>query len=99
MSCVQVASLEAEIQKLSADQWVSVKESINMLFRQCVMTLGHDHNIRVVYAMQTLCALVQIVYKKTSGEFGFDVINMLMGFEVAEKMMQSLLEHCNGFIT
>ncbi|XP_063221332.1 armadillo-like helical domain-containing protein 3 [Bacillus rossius redtenbacheri] len=95
----KVASLEAEIQKLSADQWLSVKESINMLFRQCVATLGHDHNIRVVYAMQTLCALVQIVFKKTSGEFGFDIINMLIGFEVAEKMMQSLLDHCNGFLT
>nr|CAD7196953.1 unnamed protein product [Timema douglasi] len=94
-----VSSLEAEIQKLNGEQLVSLKDNINTLFRHCITTLGHEHNIRVVYALQTLCAVIHSIYKKTSGEFGFDVINILMGFDVAEQMMKMLLEHCSTFLT
>ncbi|XP_066992007.1 armadillo-like helical domain-containing protein 3 isoform X2 [Anabrus simplex] len=95
----KVPSLEAEIQKLSGEQLVALKENINILFKQCISTLGHEHHIRVVYALQTLCALIHSIYKKTSGEYGFDIINILMGFEMAEKLMQDLLDHCNNFLT
>nr|CAD7393324.1 unnamed protein product [Timema cristinae] len=95
----KVSSLEAEIQKLNGEQLVSLKDNINTLFKHCITTLGHEHNIRVVYALQTLCAVIHSIYKKTSGEFGFDVINILMGFDVAEQMMKMLLEHCNTFLT
>nr|CAD7262503.1 unnamed protein product [Timema shepardi] len=49
----KVSSLEAEIQKLNGEQLVSLKDNINTLFKHCITTLGHEHNIRVVYALQS----------------------------------------------
>lgn len=94
----KVANLEAEILKLSAEQLVSLKDNINSLFKKCVETLGQEHNIRIMCSLQTLCAVIHSIYKKTSGEYGFDVINILMGFESAEQLMQELLEYCNSFL-
>ena len=37
---------------------------------------------------QTLCALVRAVYRKRLGDHGFDVINILIGFDAAEAQMQ-----------
>ncbi|XP_049813161.1 armadillo-like helical domain-containing protein 3 [Schistocerca nitens] len=94
----KVSHLEAEIQKLSGEQLVALKDNINTLFQKCIATLDHEHNIRVVYSLQTLCAVIHSIYKKTSGEYGIDVINVLMGFETAEQLMQTLLDHCNNFL-
>ncbi|KAK5649909.1 hypothetical protein RI129_000938 [Pyrocoelia pectoralis] len=95
----KVAYLENEIQKLTPDQLGVVRDNFNLLFCQCIDTLNHDHNIRVVYAMQTLCGLVSSVYKKATAESGFDVIHLLMGFQVAEEKMQQLLNFCNAFLS
>ncbi|XP_072026688.1 armadillo-like helical domain-containing protein 3 [Amphiura filiformis] len=74
------------------DQLVKLKDNINMLFYHCVMTLKEDHPIRVVNAIQTLCALIRGVHKRTLADHGFDVINILIGFDSAEMIMQSLVE-------
>lgn len=95
----KVMQLEAEIQKIPLEQLGIVKDNINSLFIKCIETLGHEHNIRVVYAMQTLCALVHAVYKKVTAESGFDVIGLLMGFENSEERMQQLLNHCQEFLS
>lgn len=94
----KVSQLESEIQKIPPEQIGAVKENISTLFVQCIETLEHEHNIRVVYAMQTLCALVHAVYKKATAESGFDVIGLLIGFEVADEKMQQLLSHCHNFL-
>lgn len=39
------------------------------------------------------------MYKKNHGDCGFDVINALIGFNVAEKRMHQLLSRCNDFLT
>lgn len=90
--------LESEIQKCSSEQLALVKKNINVLFTQCIETLGHEHNIRVVYSMQTLCALVSSVYRRVAEENGMDVINLLMGFLFAEEKMQLLLNYCQAFL-
>ncbi|KAK9721216.1 Armadillo-like helical domain-containing protein 3, C-terminal [Popillia japonica] len=95
----KVSHLENEIQKITPDQLGCVKENINELFSQCVETLGHEHNIRIMYAMQTLCGLVHATYKKATAESGFDIINLLVGFKNAEQKMQKLLDHCHSFLT
>ncbi|XP_026277370.1 armadillo-like helical domain-containing protein 3 isoform X1 [Frankliniella occidentalis] len=95
----KVPQLEAEIQKLNIDQLLQLKENIHTLFHQCVETLSHGHHIRVVYALQTLCALIDSIYKKTSGVSGFDIINTLMGFDQAELRMQGLMDHLNNFLS
>lgn len=94
----KISHLEAEMQKISGDQLLAIKDNLNTLFAHCIETLGHEHNIRVVYALQTLCAIISSMYKKSSGECGFDVINVMMGFDVAEQRMQLLLQHCNNLL-
>ena len=49
----------------------------------------------VIYAVvfQTLCALVRAVYRKRLGDHGFDVINILIGFDAAEAQMQVFFYH------
>lgn len=94
-----VSHLEAEIHKIVPENLGVVKTNINLLFVQSIDTLGHEHNIRVVYAMQTLCALVHSVYKRATAEIGFDIISLLVGFENAEEKMQQLLNHCYAFLS
>ncbi|RZF43949.1 hypothetical protein LSTR_LSTR006757 [Laodelphax striatellus] len=91
--------LEAEIMKLQGDQLLAIKDNMNMLFSQCIETLGHEHTIRVIYALQTLCAVVSSFYKRALGDCGFNVINILVGFDEAEERMRMLLYHCNNFLS
>ncbi|KAF5278623.1 hypothetical protein FQA39_LY00665 [Lamprigera yunnana] len=95
----KVAYFENEMQKLTPDQLSLIRENINVLFSECVDALNDDHNIRIGYALQTLCVLVSSVYKKATAESLFDVIHLLMGFQVAEEKMQQLLKNCNDFLT
>ena len=37
---------------------------------------------------QTLCALIQGVFRKSSSDHGFDILDILMGFDAAEGQMQ-----------
>ncbi|KAG1662866.1 Armadillo-like helical domain-containing protein 3 [Nymphon striatum] len=84
-----VSYIENEFDKLSGDQVLAIKENINLIFYHCVKALEDDRQIRVVNAIQTLCALVRGVYKKTNKDYGFDIINVLVGFDSAENVMQS----------
>lgn len=94
----KISHLEAEMQKINGDQLLAIKDNLNTLFAHCIETLGHEHNIRVVYSLQTLCAIISSMYKKSAGECGFDVINVMMGFDVAEQRMRLLLQHCNNLL-
>lgn len=77
---------------------MDIKENINLLFAQCCIALRGDHQIKLVNALQTLCALVRAVYRKRLGDHGFDVINILIGFDAAEAQMQGLLESLHTFL-
>ncbi|XP_065220858.1 armadillo-like helical domain-containing protein 3 [Planococcus citri] len=93
-----IAHLEAEVQKLNGEQILQLKPHINRFFAECIKTLSHEHHIRILYALQTLSALTSSMYKKSYGDCGFDIINILMGFDIAEKRMHQLLNHCNDFL-
>jgi len=94
----KIAVLEAEIGKLQADQLAPMRENLNALFHECVSHLAHSHQIRVLYALQTLVGVIRAVYKKCVQLSGFDLVNFLIGFDRAEQEMSILLSHINCFL-
>ena len=58
----------------------------------------YSYLIPMLVVFQTLCALVRAVYRKRLGDHGFDVINILIGFDAAEAQMQVFLSFANLFI-
>lgn len=90
--------LENEISKLTSEQLFagSLRTNLNRLFEESLDNLGSDHHIRVVYALQTLCGLIRSAFRKQGS--GFDLVNLLMNFEVAEIRMQTLITHINHFL-
>ncbi|XP_005106779.1 armadillo-like helical domain-containing protein 3 [Aplysia californica] len=96
---VNTQFIESEIDKLNGDGLLDLKDNFNLLFFQACETLKGDNNIRKVNALLTLCALVRGIFRKSQGNYGFDVINLLVGFDSAEGVMQSLIECINNFLT
>ncbi|XP_041477098.1 armadillo-like helical domain-containing protein 3 [Lytechinus variegatus] len=94
-----VSYIENELDKLTPAGLLNLKENINALFYHCVMALEESYPIRVVNALQTLCALIRGVYQKAMVDHGFDVINILIGFDSAEQVMQMLIERLNNVLT
>ena len=87
----KMAALETEVWRLQADQLSAMRENLNTLFHECVAHLAHPHQIRVVYALQTLVGVIKAVYKKCVQLSGFDLVNFLIGFDRAEQEMSILL--------
>ncbi|XP_043268644.1 armadillo-like helical domain-containing protein 3 isoform X2 [Venturia canescens] len=85
---------------MNIEQLNASRENLNSLVSHCVDTLIDEHPFRVVYALQTLAAVVQSMYKKASqGDCGFNLIDILVGFDSVEKRMTTLMQHCNTFLT
>ncbi|XP_045188584.2 armadillo-like helical domain-containing protein 3 [Mercenaria mercenaria] len=95
---VNTTFIETECEKLSGEGLLSLKENFNLMFYKAVETLKQDNSIRTANAVHTLCALVRGIYKKTLKDYGFDVINILIGFDSAETVIQSLIESVNRFL-
>ncbi|XP_063291186.1 armadillo-like helical domain-containing protein 3 isoform X2 [Pelobates fuscus] len=89
---VNLEYLEAKLESLDGEELMKIKDNINSLFQHCIQALGADHQIRVVNSLQTLCALIRGVHQKNKPTSGFDIINMLMGFDKAELRMKNLME-------
>uniref|UniRef100_A0A8C3SWG7 Armadillo like helical domain containing 3 n=1 Tax=Chelydra serpentina TaxID=8475 RepID=A0A8C3SWG7_CHESE len=85
---VNLEYLESKLESLDGEELMKIKDNINCLFQHCIQALGEEHPIRVVNALQTLCALIRGVHQKNKSTSGFDIINMLMGFDKAELCMK-----------
>lgn len=90
--------IESEFDKVSGEGLMMLKENLNALFYRAVESLKEDNTIRVVNAIYTMAALVRGVCRKNFGDFGFDVINILIGFDAAETVMQELVENLNQIL-
>lgn len=95
---VNSSFIEAECEKLSGEALLALKDNFNLLFERAVFALKEDKSIRVVNALLTLSALVRGIYKKNLKDYGFDIINILIGFDSAETVLQSLFESLNRFL-
>uniref|UniRef100_A0A8C3CSG5 Armadillo like helical domain containing 3 n=1 Tax=Cairina moschata TaxID=8855 RepID=A0A8C3CSG5_CAIMO len=89
---VNLEYLEGKLEALDGEELMKIKDNINCLFQHCIQALGEEHPIRVVNALQTLCALIRGVHQKNKSTSGFDIINMLVGFDKAELCMKNLME-------
>ncbi|KAL4641036.1 hypothetical protein GN956_G11779 [Arapaima gigas] len=89
---VNLEYLEGKLESLDGDEVMKIKDNINSLFHHCIQALAEEHQIKVVNALQTLCALFRGVHQRNKSTSGFDIINMLMGFDKAELRMKALIE-------
>uniref|UniRef100_A0A6I8QCE4 Armadillo like helical domain containing 3 n=1 Tax=Xenopus tropicalis TaxID=8364 RepID=A0A6I8QCE4_XENTR len=89
---VNIEYLESKLESLDGEELMKLKDNINSLFQHCIQALKAEHQIRVVNSLQTLCALIRGVHQKNKPTSGFDIINMLMGFDKAELRMKNLME-------
>ncbi|XP_035216620.1 armadillo-like helical domain-containing protein 3 [Stegodyphus dumicola] len=90
--------LESKFREMTYEEISSLKETINNLFYHCIRILKDGNQIRAMNSIQTMCALVQGIYGKTHTDYGFDVINLLIGFSSAEHLMQVLIEQLSDFL-
>uniref|UniRef100_A0A7M4F3I0 Armadillo like helical domain containing 3 n=1 Tax=Crocodylus porosus TaxID=8502 RepID=A0A7M4F3I0_CROPO len=95
---VNLEYLEGKLEALDGEELMKIKDNINCLFQHCIQALAEEHPIRVVNALQTLCALIRGVHQKNKSTSGFDIINMLMGFDKAELCMKNLMESLDALL-
>uniref|UniRef100_A0A8C9TIG0 Armadillo like helical domain containing 3 n=1 Tax=Scleropages formosus TaxID=113540 RepID=A0A8C9TIG0_SCLFO len=95
---VNLEYLEGKLESLDGDEVTKIRDNINRLFQHCVQTLSEEHQIKVVNALQTLCALFRGVHQKNKSTSGFDIINVLMGFDKAEQRMKELMESLDALL-
>ncbi|XP_053964188.1 armadillo-like helical domain-containing protein 3 [Anastrepha ludens] len=93
-----VESLEAEITKLTCEQFMVVKRNLNILFTKSIEMLGTEHQKRLCNSLQTLCALFYAIFKKTSADCSFNCLNELFGFEQLDNSMRQLMSNCNQIL-
>lgn len=91
----KTAYIDNEIQKMSQEQLFLAKTNINLLVTNCIEALTDSNNIRVVYALQTLCAIIHSIFRKAT-EVEQDVF--CIGFENSEDKVRRLLEACEEFL-
>ncbi|KAJ0033284.1 hypothetical protein NQD34_000391 [Periophthalmus magnuspinnatus] len=95
---VNLEYLESKLESVDGEEVQRIQDNINSLFHHCVQTLAEEHQIKVVNALQTLCALFRGVHQKNKSATGFDIINMLMGFDKAEQRMKDLMERLDSLL-
>uniref|UniRef100_A0A3Q4I640 Armadillo like helical domain containing 3 n=1 Tax=Neolamprologus brichardi TaxID=32507 RepID=A0A3Q4I640_NEOBR len=95
---VNLEYLESKLESVDGEDVQRIHDNINSLFHHCVQALGEEHQIKVVNALQTLCALFRGVHQKNKSASGFDIINMLMGFDKAEQRMKDLMERLDSLL-
>lgn len=63
--------------------------TLNLISARCIDRLSDESEIRLTNAMQTITTLYRGVFLKKFPNFGFDVINTLLGLETADSLMKA----------
>merc|ERR1712136_12296 len=97
---VNLVQIEKEFDKLNEQQILALKGTFNTLFQKCIISLKSEEEnlIRMTNAMLTLNGLIKGVYRKAQGDYGFDLIDLLVGFDHAEVQMQLLVDVIDGIL-
>ncbi|PZC72715.1 hypothetical protein B5X24_HaOG210694 [Helicoverpa armigera] len=95
----KIPQLEAEIHKLSVEQLMNMKDSMNLLVSQCIEMLGQEHHIRLVYALQTLSALLITMYLRATQDPNINIKIILIGSDSPDMKMQKFFEHCSTILS
>ncbi|XP_071828309.1 armadillo-like helical domain-containing protein 3 [Apostichopus japonicus] len=90
-----VKYIESELGNLSTEKLFKLKETINNIFYHSILCLKDEYPIRIINSLQTLCALVRGVCKGRLADHSFDIINILMGFDSAESLLQGMVQSLN----
>ncbi|XP_045468099.1 armadillo-like helical domain-containing protein 3 [Harmonia axyridis] len=93
----KLSVIETEIQKLSPEQLLVAKTNISLLIEKCIDTLDHQHSIRIVNALYTLCGLIQALFLKTT-EMKLNPISFLADSENEDEKIQHLLSLCQSIL-
>ncbi|KAI9579757.1 armadillo-like helical domain-containing protein 3 isoform X2 [Glossina fuscipes] len=93
-----VDALENEITKLTSEQFSLVKKNLSMIFQKCIDMLETDHPKRLCHSLQTLCSLFYAIYKKSSADNTYDILNEIFGYDEMDKWMKKLMDYCNQIL-
>ena len=96
----KVSAFENELLKCSAEHLSNnCRENLCLLLQHSIENLGEEnHSIKIIYALQTLCALFKALFKKQQGlNNGVDLINMVINPGGEAKMLK-LLDYINHFL-
>ncbi|RDD43523.1 UPF0668 protein C10orf76-like protein [Trichoplax sp. H2] len=93
-----VVFLESTIDNYHESKLIQKKGIINFLFARCCDVLNGTSWIRMTNSLQTICALVRSIYRKKLSNFGFDIIDILIGFDESEVRMQNMLHSIQSIL-
>eukprot|EP00052_Salpingoeca_macrocollata_P014022 m.109652 g.109652 ORF g.109652 m.109652 type:complete len:663 (-) comp19154_c0_seq1:83-2071(-) len=90
---VNVPFLESKLAELTDQDMLLLKNGVNVIVHSCIQHLTDDNQIRVANSIQTLALVARGVFSKAFANYGFDAINVFVGFDVAEAVTKTL---CDG---
>ncbi|XP_039259173.2 armadillo-like helical domain-containing protein 3 [Styela clava] len=83
--------IEKKFEVLSPKDVLQLKDRLNSMFDKCLEYIQCDQPVRVINALQTLSSLFRGIFACELGDHGFDRIDILIGFDMAETSMHVLL--------
>ncbi|XP_050679143.1 armadillo-like helical domain-containing protein 3 [Leptidea sinapis] len=95
----KISQLESEMNKLTSEQLLNMKDNINLLVNQCIEMLGQDHQIRLVYALQTFSGVLTTMYQRLGQDVNLNMKVILLGTENPNAIMTKLMEHCYNILS
>lgn len=96
---VHAEYIEKKFESLTAKEILPMKERLNYLFDKCLEYIQCDQPVRVINALQTMSCLFRGIHTVEVGDHGFDRIDLLIGFDMAETSMQVLLRCLTAGLT